>query len=116
MHHFHGVDKKSVPFPLFREKFKSFGHEDAQDARAAFLDSAGGVASAGDLNDDGTDELLMVPDNRVCGSGDCRFYRLGEVRGLWEPWPARTGPSVLSERIRYFATHSEGLPRSTHSR
>ena len=81
--HFQKLDKKSVPFTLFRDQHKTFDHEDATEASVAFLYSAAGVAFAGDLNDDGTDELLIVPDDGTCGSSGCEFYLFGDKEGTW---------------------------------
>ncbi|MGB9067281.1 MAG: hypothetical protein WCC21_01820 [Candidatus Acidiferrales bacterium] len=82
---------KSVGYDLFKNPYETFDHDNAEQARNAFLESAAGVAYAGDLNDDGIDEILMVPDNGTCRTIGCNLLPFGKEKGIWVPLAGAAG-------------------------
>jgi hypothetical protein len=81
--HFHKMERSSVPFGLFESQFETFDRANPKEAHEAFLSSVAGEAWSADLDDDGAEEILIVPDDWSCGSGGCEASLFQKKGTMW---------------------------------
>ncbi len=79
--YFRELSKESIPFGIFESGYPLFEMEDPQRATKAF--EAEGQAWAGDLNDDAVDEILIMPNNYLCGTGGCPYHLFEKREKQW---------------------------------